>query len=65
MAKLINLSPSAWKDMDMENSKIATPPGLDDANDDPNDNDMFGSKPPTLVKSKSQPKVIGSKGKLI
>lgn len=60
MAKLMDLSPSAWKDM--ENSKIATPPGLDDNS---NDNDMFGSKPPTLVKSKSQPKVIGTKGKLI
>ena len=62
IAKLINLSPSAWKSND--NAKIATPPGLDHSNDNSKSRDMFDSKLPTLAKSKSQPKVAGTKGKL-
>jgi len=62
MAKLMNLTPSSWKSK--ENTKIATPPGLARANEDVKDDDLFGSKRPTLAKSKSQPKVAGTKSKL-
>ncbi|KAF8799033.1 hypothetical protein BYT27DRAFT_7202794 [Phlegmacium glaucopus] len=59
MAKLMNLTPSSWKSK--ENAKIATPPGLDCAHEDSKDDDLFGSKRTTLAKSKSQPKVAGTK----
>jgi hypothetical protein len=51
-----------WKSK--ENTKIATPPRLDTPNEDSKD-DLSVSKRPTLAKSKSQPKVAGTKSKLI
>jgi hypothetical protein len=42
--------------------EFATPPGLNTANKDSKD-DMFGSKRPTIAKSKSQSKVAATKSK--
>ena len=53
----MNLS-SPWK----SKQNIATPPGLNTANEDSKD-DLFGSKRTTLVKSKSQSKVAANKSK--
>ena len=61
LARLMNMS-SPWKSK--ENTQIATPPGLNAADED-SKNDLSVSKRPTLAKSKSQPKVAGTKSKLI
>ena len=55
----MNLSPP-WKSK--QDKEIASPPGLNTANDDSKD-DLFGDKRPTLAKSKSQPKVAATKSK--
>jgi hypothetical protein len=56
----MNLSPP-WKAK--QNKGIATPPPeLNIANEDSKD-DLFGSKRPTLAKSKSQSKVAAAKSK--
>ena len=54
----MNLSP--WKSK--QDREIATPPGLNTANEDSKD-DLFGRNSPTLAKSKSQPKVAATKSK--
>jgi hypothetical protein len=61
LARLMNIS-SPWKSK--ENTQVATPPGLNAANEDSR-NDLSVTKRPTLAKSKSQPKVAGIKSKLI
>ena len=55
----MNLS-SPWKSK--EDTKIATPPGLDPPNEDFKDD--LSIRKHTLAKSKSQPKVAGTKRKL-
>lgn len=59
LARLMSLSPP-WKSK--QNKETPTPPGLNAANED-SKNDLFGSKPPTLAKSKSQSKVAATKSK--
>jgi len=56
---LINLSPP-WKSK--QNKEFASPPGLNISKEESKD-DLFGSKHPTLAKSKSQPKVAATKSK--
>ena len=60
LARLMNLSPP-WKGK--PNKEIVTPPpGLNPAKETSKD-DLFGSKHPTLAKSKSQSKVAANKSK--
>lgn len=61
IANLMNMS-LPWKGK--EDTEIATPTGLSPANENSKDNDLFASKHPTLARSKSQPKVAATKGKL-